>query len=140
MTDELVVTDDNFMILAARHYDGHSLSTKDFYDDIKRVKYLKRIFNRYKKKEDIKFRLALNHLVIFYNVFGIELATKILFLKLKDYLPMLRPFLEQLGFWPVGQTLSVGKSTVDASMIDADEWIAKMLKEELAKDTGYSDE
>lgn len=138
--DELVVTDDNFMILAARNYDGNSLMTRDFYDDIKRVKYLKRIFNRYKKKEEIKFRLTLNHLVVFYNVFGPDLATKILFLKLEEYLPMLKPFLEQLGYWPVNKEIRVGKSIINTSTVKTDLWIEKALKEEILNGTGFSDE
>lgn len=138
--DELVVTDDNFMILAARNYDGNSLMTRDFYDDIKRVKYLKRIFNRYKKKEEIKFRLTLNHLVVFYNVFGPDLATKILFLKLEEYLPMLKPFLEQLGYWPINKEIRVGKSIINTNTIKTDLWIEKALKEEILNGTGFSDE
>jgi hypothetical protein len=49
----------------------------------------------------LKERLILNHLVILYNVFGVEAATRILFFKLdeEDY-KILKPFLMFLNFLP----------------------------------------
>ena len=42
--------DSNFMLYAAANYDNPQLyDTDEFYDDLKRFKYLKRLFNRYKE-------------------------------------------------------------------------------------------
>jgi hypothetical protein len=65
----------------------------EFFDDLKRFKYLKRLFNKYQETGDIKERLVLNHLMILYNLFGSVGTTKMLFFKLRDYLEILKPFL-----------------------------------------------
>ena len=57
----------NFLLYAAKHYDNpQCFDTKEFYDDLKRFKYLKRLFNRYKETGDLKERLIINHLQILY--------------------------------------------------------------------------
>ena len=63
--------DTNFMLYAAAHYDNpQCYDTDEFYDDLKRFKYLKRLLNRYKETGELKERLILNHLTVIYNVFG----------------------------------------------------------------------
>ena len=59
----------------------------EFESDIKRTKYLKKLFRRYKATGDLKERLILNHIILLYNVFGVEPATRILFYKIdeRDY-------------------------------------------------------
>ena len=60
--------DSNFMLYAAANYDNPQLyDTDEFYDDLKRFKYLKRLFNRYKETGELKERLILNHLIVIYN-------------------------------------------------------------------------
>lgn len=84
----------NFLLYAAKHYDNpQCFDTKEFYDDLKRFKYLKRLFNRYKETGDLKERLIINHLQILYNLFGIEPTTRMLFLSLKYHHACLKPFL-----------------------------------------------
>ena len=65
----------------------------EFFDDLKRFKYLKRLFNKYQETGEIKERLVLNHLMILYNLFGGVGTTKMLFFKLRDYDSILKPFL-----------------------------------------------
>ena len=72
----------------------------EFFDDLKRFKYLKRLFNKYQETGEIKERLVLNHLMILYNLFGSVGATKMLFFKLRDYLSILKPFLIVLDQLP----------------------------------------
>lgn len=84
----------NFLLYAAKHYDNpQCFDTKEFYDDLKRFKYLKRLFNRYKETGDLKERLIINHLQVLYNLFGIEPTTRMLFLSLKQHHECLKPFL-----------------------------------------------
>ena len=84
----------NFLLYAAKHYDNpQCFDTKQFYDDLKRFKYLKRLFNRYKETGDLKERLIINHLQVLYNLFGIEPTTRMLFLSLKHHHECLKPFL-----------------------------------------------
>jgi len=72
--------DTNFMLYAAAHYDNpQCYDTDEFYDDLKRFKYLKRLLNRYKETGELKERLILNHLTVIYNVFGSTPATRLLF-------------------------------------------------------------
>jgi hypothetical protein len=84
----------NFLLYAAKHYDNpQCFDTKDFYDDLKRFKYLKRLFNRYKDTGELKERLIINHLQVLYNLFGAEATTRMLFFSLKKHHECLKPFL-----------------------------------------------
>jgi hypothetical protein len=126
-----VVLESNYELLAARVYDNPGcFNQKEFEEDLKRIKYLKRLFNRYKKTGKIKERLVLNHLIIFYNVFEKDLATKILFLKLDGYYHILKPFLSLLGFWPEDEIKDVGKEgkVINTRVIKSDPNIVSVLK------------
>jgi hypothetical protein len=91
----------NFVLCAAKHYDNpQCVDTVEFYDDLKRFKYLRRLFNRYIITGDLKHRLILNHIIILYNVFGSEIATKLLFVKLEPFYPQLKPFLVMINQMP----------------------------------------
>ena len=49
------LNDDNFMIFAIKHYRNPSCTGMDeLEDDLKRFKYLKRLFNRYEKDRRTK--------------------------------------------------------------------------------------
>jgi hypothetical protein len=94
----MILTPENFIFFVIRHYDNPGcLSKKELKLDLDRVKFLKRLFRRYLRKKTIdslKVRLALNHIIILYNVFPGEAATKILFYKLeKELWCILKPFL-----------------------------------------------
>jgi hypothetical protein len=90
----------NYILYAAKNYDSKCSSTVEFYDDLSRFKYIKRLFSRYLESGDLKERLILNHLIILYNVFGVPAATRLLFLKMEDFLPQLKPFLTMMGYLP----------------------------------------
>ena len=78
------ITHSNFVLLAAKWYDKTNCVLSEFEHDLKRIKYLKRLFRKYKKTGDIKERLALNHIIILGNVFGIDGAVRMLFLKVDE--------------------------------------------------------
>lgn len=89
------LTNENVLLYAMKHYDNpHCHKTSEFADDFDRIKYVKRLFKRYQAKHVLKERLILNHIIVVYNVFGVEAATRILFLRLEDDLwPILKTFL-----------------------------------------------
>jgi len=91
----------NFLLYAAKHYtNSQCYDTIEFYDDLKRFKYLKRLFNIYVETGELKERLILNHIIIIYNIFGVTPATRMLFFKLLDYKELLKPFLMLLNYMP----------------------------------------
>lgn len=94
------LNDDNFLLYAIKYYDNPQCdSVEEFYQDLSALIYLKRLFKRYKKTGEIKEQLALNHIILLYNVFGIEAATRILFWKIdKEYYPILKTFLIFLNY------------------------------------------
>ena len=77
------------------------VSSEDFFEDMSRIKYVKRLFNKYNRGGEIKTRLILNHIIAFYNVFESRDATRILFFKMEEeYWPVLKTFLIYLSYMP----------------------------------------
>jgi len=122
--------DSNFMLYAAANYDNpHCYDTDEFYDDLKRFKYLKRLLNRYKETGELKERLILNHLTVIYNVFGSTPSTRLLFFKLEGYYNLLKPFLVLMGQMP-NKVENIGPfcKTYNDVDIQMDEKIIKVLR------------
>lgn len=72
---------------------------QDLYDDLTRIKYIKRLLIRFKKTGDLKERLLLNHIITLQNIFGAEVCTRMLFYKIpKDLHSMLKSFLLYLDY------------------------------------------
>ena len=96
------LSDDNFILFAAHKYDNPTCeSEEEFYEDLNRVKYIKRLFFRYDNTGELKVRLLLNHIIILTNVFGNEGATRILFHKSEDkYYGYIKTFLNYLNSLP----------------------------------------
>jgi hypothetical protein len=96
------LTNDNVILYAIKHYDNPACrGVQEFNEDLDRIKYIKRLFKRYQTKGVLKERLILNHIIILYNVFGVEAATRILFLRLElDLWVVLKTFLVFLNFMP----------------------------------------
>jgi len=92
----------NFLLYAMKYYDNpQCVEVEEFNDDLKKIKYIKRLFNQYALEGVLKERLLLNHIIVFYNVFSVEAATRILFFKLEEEVwPMLKTFLFYLNFLP----------------------------------------
>lgn len=121
----------NALLYAAKHYDNpHCYDTLEFYDDLNRFKYIKRLFNRYEEANDLKERLIINHLTVIYNVFGAEAATRLLFLKLKGYYEFLKPFLVLMGYMPdVVYNIGIDGKNIISSDIHMDEHIVSVLRQ-----------
>jgi hypothetical protein len=118
----------NFLLYAAKHYDNpQCFDTIEFYEDLKRFKYIKRLFNRYTDEGDLKERLILNHIVILFNLFGVEPAIRMLFFKCKGQESLLAPFLIALNNLPekvnnIGmdnRTVITSDIVLDSKIIDA---------------------
>ena len=78
------ITKDNWLY-AQQNYDNPTLwKRREFYDDIKRFKYLKRLFRRYKLTGEIKVRLIVNHIIVLQNVFGVEFFYVLLLYKIDE--------------------------------------------------------
>jgi len=94
------ITKDNWLLFAQQSYDNPTLQKEqEFYDDIKRFKYLKRLFRKYSITKKIKVRLAVNHVIILANVFGVEVACTLLLFKVdKIYWPHLKSILVYLEY------------------------------------------
>ena len=90
--DEL--NESNYLLFAIKFYDNPQAVTKeDFEDDLKRIKYIKRLLKRYKNTGELREHLVLNHLIVLFNVFN-DAAVPLLFYNIeKDLWPTLKSFL-----------------------------------------------
>ena len=96
------LTNENYLMYALLHYDNpHCVDIKEYFEDVRKLKYIKRLFNRYKEDDVMKERLILNHLISFYNVFDNEAATRLLFFRVgEEYHSLLKTFLVFLNKMP----------------------------------------
>ena len=97
-----MLTEENYLLFAMKVYDNPQCKdVEEFYEDLNRIKYLKRLFKKYKATGILRERLILNHLIIFINVFGITGSARILFSRLeKELHPYLKTFLVYLHSLP----------------------------------------
>ena len=89
-------------MFAIKHYDNpHCVDEQEFLDDMKRFKYLKRLFRKYDTTRELKSRLIINHIIILANVFGIDAATTLLFFKIdRKHWSILKTILVFLHYMP----------------------------------------
>ena len=94
------LNEENFTLFAIRHYDNpQCTSTEEFYEDIRRFRYLKRLLKRYYRTGELRERLILNHIIILSNVFGVSNAIRMLQYKIDDeYWPVLKTCLLYLDY------------------------------------------
>jgi hypothetical protein len=94
------LNEDNLFLYAAKHYYNPKFSDiEEFYEDLKRFKYIKRLVNRYLDHGELAERLILNHLIVAFNAFGAEAMLNILELKLDEkHWPVVKPFLVFLKY------------------------------------------
>ena len=120
---------ENILLYCMKAYDKPNMLMSEFKEDMKRFNYLKRLFRRYRKDGEIRERLVINHLVILYNVFGIEVATRLLFYKMsKDDYVALKTFLLFLNYMP-GVVKGIRGQDILSSDISVDMKIAEILRQ-----------
>lgn len=128
MNDDL--NDENFMIFAIKAYNKPNCVMSEFYEDLKRIKYVKRLFIKYHKNKEIKERLVINHLIVIYNVFGANSATRILFYKVDEkYYTILKTFLIFLNYMPK-YVVGIRGKNIRSSDISVDLKLADILRKQ----------
>ena len=115
------ITPDNVLMYAIRNYTNpHCEGEKEFEDDLKRFKYIKRLFRKYYDTGVLKERLLLNHIIVLNNVFGADACATLLLYKIQeDYWPVLKSFLLFLNIL----------RDDELTHIEKDENVEKILKE-----------
>ena len=123
------LNNDNIMMYAMKAYDKPDCIMSEFKDDMKRFNYLKRLFRRYRKVDELREQLVLNHLVVLYNVFGPEVTSRMLFFKMsKDDYPALKTYLLFLSIMP-DRIRGIKGQDIISSDIPVDKRIADILRE-----------
>jgi hypothetical protein len=104
------ITSTNFVMYAIKHYENPQCQgEKEFHDDMKRFKYIKRLLKKYTIGGELKERLLLNHIIILRNLFGNEACvTLLLFKTQKEYLSTLRSFLLFLNMIREDELIEIG--------------------------------
>jgi len=94
------LSEDNFLLYAAKHYyKPNCIDAEEFYEDLKRFKYLRRLINRYEETGVLSERLMLNHIIVIFNVFGIQPGLKMVEFKFEEqHWPIIKPFLIYLRY------------------------------------------
>ena len=117
-----------YLLYAMKEYSNpQCIEIEEFNDDLKKVKYIKRLFNQYVSEGILKERLLLNHIIIFYNVFPPKAATRILFFKIEEkFWPILKTFLFYLKLMPenkiesvMGREIITNEILMDQGFIDS---------------------
>ena len=119
----------NFLMFSMKEYNNiQCIDIEEFYDDLKKIKYIKRLFNIYLNDGQLKERLILNHLITWYNVFPVQSGTRILFYKIEEqFWPMLKTFLIFLDRMP-DKIESIRGKTILSTDIKLDDGIVTRLR------------
>jgi hypothetical protein len=123
------LNDENFFIYAIKAYERPVLMQHELDDDIKRIKYVKRLLRKYRQTGEFKERLVLNHVIVLANCFGVQPTVNMLFFKVdqEDY-PLLKTILIFLKYMPKRLTVSFNKYHIRQEEIPVDLHIANRLR------------
>jgi hypothetical protein len=110
--DEL--NEDNYILFAIKHYDNpQAVTQEDFFEDLSRFKYIKKLLRKYVRTGDLKTNLLINHFIIVFNIFN-DAALPLLFFKIeKELWSSMKTFLVFLNRVP-----EYPKSFVDEIPVD----------------------
>ena len=123
------LNNDNIMMYAMKAYDKPDCIMSEFKDDMKRFNYLKRLFRRYRKVDELREQLVLNHLVVLYNDFGPEVTSRMLFFKMsKDDYSALKTYLLFLSIMP-DRIRGIKGQDIISSDIPIDPRVAEVLRQ-----------
>ena len=124
----LELSEDTFSLYAIKYYDNpHCKGMSEFHDDLKRFRYLKRLFRKYQAGKGLKERLILNHIIILYNLFGVDATTKMLFFKIeRRYWSQLKSFLYFLNYIPIGPIM-INQEVIELYEIEMDQEVLLAL-------------
>ena len=121
------LNDKNYIRYAMKNYNNPSGGVEEFEEDMARIVYLKRLFRKYHNCGILRERLVLNHIITFYNVFGVEIATRLLFFRIEPELHyILKTFLVFLNYLSDGNPkFNLG---IDLVSIQLDSCIVSLLR------------
>jgi hypothetical protein len=123
------LTSENVLLYAVKAYDKPNCIMSEFKEDMKRFNYLKRLFYRYRKEGEMRERLVINHLIVLYNVFGVEVATRLLFYRVhKEDYHTLKTYLLFLNYMP-SIVRGIKGQNIISSDIAVDLKVAEVLRE-----------
>ena len=95
------LTHKNYLLYCARYYDNpQCIDVQEFKEDLNRIKYIKKLITRFEQKGELKEQLIYNHILTLYNVFGAAHLPRILYLKMRDQLQYITPYLIALNCLP----------------------------------------
>ena len=111
----------NVVMYAIHHYNNPQCEReKEFEEDLKILKYIKRLLRKYHETGILKERLLLNHMIVLHNVFGSDAVATLLLYKIQEeYWPTLKSFLLFLNILRTDELSDVKKN----------EEVYKVLKE-----------
>ena len=122
------LNNENFIIYAMKAYERPNCLMSEFKEDMKRFNYLKRLFHKYRKAGELREQLVLNHLVVIYNVFGPEPATRMLFYRMsKEDYSALKTYLIFLNWMP-NVVKGIRGQDIRSSDVEVDMTIAEALR------------
>ena len=96
-----ILTNKNFQAFALKHYDDPQCEdVADFQEDLRRIRYLKRLLFRHHEYGEIRERLMLNHLICLFNVFGYDACMRMLQFKIQEdaYWSSIKTMLLYMGY------------------------------------------
>jgi len=122
------LSEENMLLYAAKNYDKPNSIQSEFEEDYKRIRYIKRLLQKYRISGSIKERLLLNHLIVLQNVFGVEASTRMLFFRIdqKDW-SSLKTFLIYTSAMP-NILRGIGDKEINSSDISLDEHLVGVLR------------
>lgn len=125
-----ILTESNYLLYCAKHYDNpQCYDEEEFFEDMRRVKYIKKLITRYMIGGELKERLILNHLIILSNVFPPPHLVKILFLRLEKQMRYLKPFLIYLSLMPsIVNGVKDKTYSIETDLIDMDPKVIEVLR------------
>jgi hypothetical protein len=112
------LNESNYMLFAIKFYDNpQSVTREDFDNDLKRIRYVKRLLKKYKETGELKVHLILNHLIVLFNVFN-DAAVPLLFYSLdEDLWPAIKSFLIFLNRIPEFPKTQIDKISEDKNCL-----------------------
>jgi hypothetical protein len=126
-----ILTEANYLVFCAKHYDINNkfFSDTEFQEDLAKVKYVKRLLNKYNESGELRERLILNHVIVLNNVFGPFCTPRMLFLKLPGYESVLAPFLDHISVLPDIVVVGIPRKMIITKDIKQDSFIKEKLKQ-----------
>jgi hypothetical protein len=112
------LNEDNYILFAIKYYDNPQSTTKeDFYDDLKRFRWIKKLLKRYKNLGELNVPLLINHFIILYNIFG-DAATPLLFYKMDpEFWSIIKTFIVYLGRLPDNPKTEIHNIPIDIDFL-----------------------